>query len=350
MRKNFTQKTIHMSITINFILIAILLVSSPIQAQTDPILKFNDVGKFKIVQFTDIHLKIDNPPRRDSVLANMKDIIASEKPDLVILTGDVVTSRPVPEAWANVTKPMIDAKIPWAVVFGNHDHEHGLSNKEIMDYLVTLPFNVSKHGPENISGCGNYVIEINGSFSSYPKALLYCFDSNAYTSEKDNDELGKYDWIKNDQIQWYRNLSKSYTEKNKMQPYPALAFFHIPLPEYDIVKNFETTVGVCQENISSPNVNSGMYNAFLESGDVMGTFCGHDHVNDFIGTFNNIALAFGCKTGLDSYGKLGKGGRIIVLYEGVRKFETWIHNTKESKKYFVTYPDSFPKPIKKKDK
>jgi len=75
----------------------------------------------------------------------------------------------------------------------------------------------------------------------------------------------------------------------------------------------------------------------------MGTFCGHDHNNNFIGVLNKIALAYGCKTGRDAYGTLDKGGRVIVLYEGERKFDTWIHNTSESNKYFVTYPGSFIK-------
>ena len=86
-----------------------------------------------------------------------------------------------------------------------------------------------------------------------------------------------------------------------------------------------------------------MYNALLEMKDVMATFCGHDHNNNFIGTLNDIALAYGCKTGKDSYGRLDKGGRVILLYEGERKFDTWITNDAQMIKYKVTYPDSFSK-------
>lgn len=82
----------------------------------------------------------------------------------------------------------------------------------------------------------------------------------------------------------------------------------------------------------------------------MGTFVGHDHVNDYIGCLNNICLAYGCKTGLDSYGELPKGGRVIVLYEGERKFDSWIHNTDESQKYFVSYPESFKKKVRSSNK
>jgi len=325
------------------ILSSLFLLINTTNAQKKYVLKFNSEGKFKILQFTDAHLKIDNKPRCDSVMNIITTIIEKEKPDLVVLTGDIVTSRPVEEAWEIITKPMRVAKVPWAVVFGNHDFEHGYTNKQIMDYLVTLPYNVSKHGPKDISGIGNYILEIQGSKSKKAEALIYCFDSNAYTGIKDNDEIGKYDWIKFDQVAWYRSASMNMTKKNKNKPYPALSFFHIPLPEYIDVQNKTHTIGDKDEKVSSPKINSGMYNAFLEMKDVMATFCGHDHNNNYIGTLNDIALAYGCKTGKDSYGKLDKGGRVILLYEGMRKFDTWIHTTKDDVKYSVTYPDTFTK-------
>ncbi|MGD8782434.1 MAG: metallophosphoesterase family protein [Ignavibacteria bacterium] len=312
-------------------------------AQPKEELRFNDNGRFRIVQITDVHLKIKNQPRCDSVINTIINVVKSEKPDLVILTGDIVTAEDVEKAWSIVTKPMIDEGIPWAVVFGNHDYEHGYTNKQIMDYLETLPLNYSEHGPEDVPGVGNYVLEIKASRTDELKAILYCMDSNAYTEDRDNEELGKYGWIKFDQIKWYREQSKLYTQKNKMEPLPALAFFHIPLPEYSLVKGFSTTVGDRDEKVASPKINSGMYNALLESKDVMGVFCGHDHNNNYIGALNNICLAYGCKAGKDSYGKLDKGGRVIVLYEDERKFDTWIHTTKDSAKYFVTFPGSFKK-------
>ncbi|MFZ1290502.1 MAG: metallophosphoesterase family protein [Melioribacteraceae bacterium] len=328
-----------------FLLIHILFIMFFLQinAQTMTDLKFDENGKFKIIQFTDIHFDIENQSESDSVINNMTNIIVDEKPNLVVLTGDIVTSKPVEKAWEKVTEPMRVAKIPWAVVFGNHDHEHGYTNKEIMDYLVTLPNNYSEYGPENISGIGNYVRQIKSSDSEELKAILYFMDSNAYTGEENNTELGDYDWIKFDQIKWYREQSKNYTQKNDMEQLPALAFFHIPLPEYDLIKKFPTTVGDRDEEVCSPKINSGMYNAFLESKDVMGMFVGHDHENNYIGTLNNICLAYGCKTGKNSYGKLDKGGRVILLYEDERKFDTWLHTTNELVKNFVTYPDSFSK-------
>jgi predicted MPP superfamily phosphohydrolase len=328
----------------SLLLLSFLFFSSPsLFPQEKPILKFSNDGKFKIVQFTDVHLVYENKPQSDSVISSMISVLASEKPDFVILTGDIVTSENNKAGWEMATKPMVDAGIPWAAVFGNHDHEQGYTNKQLMDYIITLPLNLSAHGPSDIYGIGNYTLEILGSKSNKTEALMYCFDSNAYTGGKDEDEIGVYDWIKFNQIQWYRTQSKKYTEQNNNKPYPALSFFHIPLPEYAEVQKKASTIGDKDETICSPKVNSGLYNAFLESKDVMAVFCGHDHENNYIGTLNNIALAYGCKTGKDSYGKLDKGGRVIVLYEGERKFDAWIHTTKDAVKYSVTYPDTFNK-------
>lgn len=336
------NKMHHMALNLKIVFF-LFICASILSAQNKPVLKFSESGRFKIVQFTDIHFKIENKERADSVLTNMRNIIKAEKPDLVMLTGDIVTSKLVKEGWSEIVKPMIEAGIPWAAVFGNHDHEFGVSNKEIMDHLVTLPLNLSTHGPAGVSGIGNYVLEVSGSQSGKTETLLYCFDSQDYTGQKDNKELGKYGWILFDQIAWYRGISGKYTSLNNNKPYPALAFFHIPLPEYNLVQKKPGTIGDKDEEICSPVINSGLFNAFYELKDVMATFCGHDHNNNFIGTNNDIALVYGCKTGKDAYGNLDKGGRVIVLYEGARKFETWIHTTKDSVKYFVTYPDTFTK-------
>lgn len=327
-----------------FIIILFLFlngISNTTSAKKIPNLKFNQNGKFKIVQFTDIHFIEYHQRKRDSVINIMKTILAAEKPDLVVLTGDIALSDNMKAGWEIITRPMANAKIPWAAVFGNHDPEHGHTNKEIMDFLQTLPYNCSKPGPIKVSGVGNYVLEIKGSTGKQVKALLYCLDSHTKTGAKRGSELGEYDWIKFDQIEWYRKTSKKYTKRNNGKPLPALTFFHIPLPEYKIVSNKKTTVGVKFEKVASPVINSGMFNAFFEEKDVMGVFVGHDHVNNYIGTLNDICLAYGCKTGLESYGNLEKGARIIELYEGERKFDSWIHTLNNTKQYFVTYPETF---------
>ena len=59
---------------------------------------------------------------------------------------------------------------------------------------------------------------------------------------------------------------------------------------------------------------------------MLGTFCGHDHENDFEARLHGIRLCYGRATGYNAYpsADLARGVRIIQLTEGVRGFETWL--------------------------
>ncbi len=80
------------------------------------------------------------------------------------------------------------------------------------------------------------------------------------------------------------------------------------------------------EPVCSPAINSGFFAAMVEAGDVMGAFCGHDHVNDFEGKLHGMRLCYGRATGFGEYGRAGfpRGARVIRLREGRRGFETWL--------------------------
>jgi hypothetical protein len=238
-------------------------------------------------------------------------------------------------------------------MLGNHDVEYELTGQQIMETIEELPYNLSVNGPKDVSGNGNYILKVQSSKSTETAALLYCFDS--HSSFKPETNTGTYQWFDFSQIKWYRDQSVKFTGQNSGNPLPALAFFHIPFPEYKEVLGKNTTVGIQKESVCSPDINTGMYAAMLECKDIMGVFVGHDHNNNYIGCLHNICLAYGNVTGRQCYGDIGRGARVIELYEGKRKFDTWIlklydcdrdkdiwnaTNDYESK-FFVSYPDSF---------
>lgn len=325
-----------------------------VNGQEKPILKFNSQSRFKIVQFTDIHLQYDSY-RSDSALVMMKTVIEREKPDLVMLTGDVVGSDNRKKAWLKVAQVMIDAKTPWAAMLGNHDAEYELTMEQTMDAIVGLPYNLTVSGPEEIAGAGNYVLPIQSSSSNKTAALFYVLDVSQ-TNRPPEDHSDVYEWIDDSQVQWYKNQSAAFTRQNGGTPLPALAFFHIPFPEYNEVVGKSTTVGFQSEGGRSlPNGRSNLYAAMQDCKDVMGVFAGHQHNNNYIGCLNDICFAFGQTSGRQVYGELGAGARVIELYEGQRKFDSWIlklyDNSREldtwvptqskERMFFVTYPDSF---------
>ena len=299
-------------------------------------LRFRSDSTFRIVQFTDIHYKAGAEPSKKSI-SMMQATLDELKPDLVVFTGDVVVSNPIKKGWDEVLEVVISRKIPYLVTFGNHDDEKELKRHEVASYVVTKPYLLNKTA--SISGVDGYLngaVAIKGK-SGANAAILYAMDSQAYSQNK---RVGGYGWFSHNQVEWFRKTSASYKESRK-DTLPALAFFHIPLPEYKIafddVKNKRR--GVRYENECAPQLNTGMYTAMLESGDVMGTFVGHDHVNDYLVDYNGIALTYGCFSGSENtYLRTKHGARIIELKEGKREFKTYIREFDGAILYPITYP------------
>lgn len=302
-------------------------------------------GQLKILQFTDIHYEVGSEESAGS-LERMNRILDIEKPDMVVFTGDVVLCENEQQGWDEVLEAVVGRQIPWAAVLGNHDDEYtSWSRRQIIESISERPYSLVSLGPENITGNGNYIVTVNGSEGT-PAAVLYFMDSGNYSTLK---SIKGYGWFGFDQIGWYRDNSAAFTSLNGGEPLPALAFFHIPLQEYKEMATRENAllIGTREEGECPGILNSGMYVSMLEAGDVMGTFVGHDHNNDYIGVFNGIALAYGRFSGSrTTYTDIGYGARVIILKEGVRGFDTWIRTDEGLKINAVSYPDGFkPAPV-----
>jgi len=305
------------------------------------VLKFNANGEFKIVQFTDVHLKTGFS---EVVFNLIKELVKLEKPDLVIITGDIIVQDTVDNLIQQLGAIFVETNTLWATVFGNHD-ENRISRKNLTALYRSLPYNLNS-SIEGIKGESNYILPVAGKENT-PKALIYLFDSNTYNPLLGSAK-GTYGWIEFSQIEWYRKQSAGFAAKNNGIPLPALAFFHIPFEEYDNMwKNDSTScVGSKHEVVCFPALNSGLFSSMAECGDIMGTFVGHDHLNDYIGCYNDIALAYGRFSGTkNTYGNLTPGARVIVLKEDKREFSTWIREKGGNRVYPCQYKDCLIKKL-----
>ncbi|QHT63757.1 metallophosphoesterase family protein [Paenibacillus lycopersici] len=282
-------------------------------------------GTFTIVQFTDLHWQNGEP---DDLLTRklMEQVLDAEAPDLVLITGDVIYSehcRDAKQSFRDAVKAVDERGIPWAAVFGNHDTERHVTRRELMDVQLEHRFCVSEAGPPELSGEGNAVLYVRDPETGKPANALYLLDSGSYS---ELPLLTGYQWIQRDQIAWYIAQSKAAAAANGGEPLPSLAFFHIPLPEYKRVWKKELCFGSKHEGVACAPVNSGLFAAMLEMGDVVGTFCGHDHVNDYWGALHDIRLCYGRATGFQTYGREGfpRGARVIQLTQGERDFATYV--------------------------
>lgn len=303
-------------------------------------LQFNKDGKFKIVQFTDVHFKYKNPAS-DIALERINQVLDEEQPDFVIFTGDVVYSAPADKGMLQVLEQVSKRKLPFVVTFGNHDNEQGMTREQLYDIIRQVPGNLMPDRGSVLSP--DYVLTVKASSDAKKDAaVLYCMDSHSYSPLKD---VKGYAWLTFDQVNWYRQQSAAYTAQNGGKPLPALAFFHIPVPEYNEAASDENAIlrGTRMEEACAPKLNTGMFAAMKEFGDVMGIFVGHDHDNDYAVMWKGILLAYGRFTGGNTeYNHLPNGARIIVLDEGARTFTSWIRQ-KDGIVDKVTYPASFVK-------
>lgn len=310
-------------------------------------LRFNARGRFKIAQFTDLHLNGEKPEGTAPVYECVNHILDTEHPDFIIFTGDIVCCGKGTGICLDKLLAMVnDTKIPFGIVFGNHDDERDSTREELMAIAQRYSFNCSVDAEPSIYGVSNYVLPVLSSDGTKEAALLYCLDSNAYSVM---DGVDGYDYIHRDQVDWYVKQSEAHRKLNG-KALPALAFFHIPIPEYKEASLFEETniYGIRGEHVASPFLNSGLFTAMKEQKDVMGVFVGHEHDNDFIVGWKGLTLAYGRYAGTTAttYGHLPNGARLIELVEGERKFNSWIRTAKGTEQQ-TRFPDDFWKMFQK---
>jgi len=289
-----------------------------------PSLKFNRNGNFKIVQFTDLH----EGPNVDDTIKLMNRILEYEKPDLVVLTGDIIdgkckSAEDVKKAINYIAEPMEERNIPWAVIFGNHDDEHSMmSKKEMMELYMSYKWNISEVGYKPFNRIGNYNILIEGSKDETPIFNIYMIDSGANAPLF----IPGYNWINCSQIRWYKRTASKLKRKYK-KVIPSLMFFHIPLQEFWKAWMDGIISGKRLENECCSIINSGLFNALVKTGDVKGVFVGHDHLNNYCASLKGIKLGYGGHTGYGGYGRadVPHCARVFLINESEpNRFITWI--------------------------
>ena len=324
--------------TISFILL--LMVVGALQGAVP--LKFNSNGKFKIVQLTDVHY-IYNDERSKPAETCINNVLEKERPDLVMLTGDIIFGKPGKESLQTVLNLISKFKVPFAITFGNHDDEQGLSKDELMKIAMEYPYNISTPS-DGITGTSNYVLPIQSGKGRRNAEVLYVIDSNTYSHVPG---VKGYDYIHFDQIEWYRNQSRRFASENGGKPLPSIAFFHIPVPEFTEAACSGSAIlyGSRTESVCSPALNTGFFAAAKEMGDIRAMFVGHDHDNDYAVMWHNILLAYGRYSGGKTvYNNLPvNGARVIELNEESTEFATWIRLSNGDVEQRITCPGSFQK-------
>ncbi|KAF8369401.1 hypothetical protein HHK36_013521 [Tetracentron sinense] len=278
--------------------------------------------------------------------------------DYLCCLGDNIFGPSTADAAESLVRafgPAMESRLPWAAILGNHDQESTMTREELMSFISLMDYSVSQINPSadhpddrtavvDIDGFGNYDLRVNGAFGSSLANtsilnLLFLDSGDRATVEG----IRTYGWIKESQLRWLLGNYKGFQgQKQNQDPLtditlalataPALAFFHIPIPEVRQLWSKEI-VGQFQEAVACSSVNSGVLQTLVSMGDVKAVFIGHDHINDFCGEIDGIWFCYGGGFGYHAYGRAGwpRRARIILAelekgekeWIGVNMIKTW---------------------------
>lgn len=325
----------------------------------EDILKFNDDGKFTILNISDIQ---DGYPLNELTRDYIEKTLDKVNPDLIVLTGDNISGYDVPEeedaekAIREYMDIFQERNIKVAAVFGNHDDEETKSTKEHqLSVYQSYDCYVGKAGFCIKDRVGTYNLPIMKSDGSGYGFNLWLTDSGTYNTEND---YGGYACVYKEQIEWYKETSAALKAENGGKVVPSINFQHIIVPEIwsaleetkvlwfgrvmrsknplnDKTRFYalpEGAIGELREYPCPPYYNNGQFDAMLEMGDVLATVSGHDHENSFEIDYKGIKIINTPTVGFNAYNDINVGSRVFVIDENdPENFET----------YCLTYTDVY---------
>ncbi len=307
-------------------------------------LQFNEDGKFRIMALADVQ---DDYPLEPAVIQFMNEALDYAKPDLVVFVGDNITGSD-PRAIGEMVGPVVERGIPFTFVFGNHDDDEGFERDDQLVEYQKYDGCLAYDPVPSLHGCATHNLPILSSDGSKIAFNLWMFDSGADYYDENGEWLG-YDWVRQDQIEWYNSVRDEMTKKNNGELIPSIAFQHIIPQEPCEVVFYDSPISLGEATINFadgtsqsviPNVtkydglvlekscpsygNDGQWDAMVNGGDVLGVVVGHDHVNNFIVDVDGVDLIQTPAVTYNSYySNKYQGARIIDIDEN----DPWNYET-----------------------
>ena len=317
----------------------------------------------RIAQFADLHFGTEGSDyhnnRAERTKAYMQYVVDTQKPDLIVCSGDNIMSTGV-EKLKEFVALMESYKTPWTFIFGNHDAEgsaSGYSKKSLSEYLDSCDAKYllydSGYVETSANRYGNFSISVLNHDGTKMVGAVILMDSGTY-----NASVKSYDSITEGQIAWYKNeidkLNALYTGEGTM---PSVAFAHIQLPEYHtaykaarsnkgasfIIDQKLTTTSMEAIKSGGPtNVNTGFFSAMKEKGSTVAFFCGHAHTFDFQVEMDGIVLGFGPQSGFSTLFPDNDMARKTYIYCFEENFDfTTISCVEDGKNLGLAYTGTF---------
>lgn len=291
----------------------------------------NKTEDFRILQLCDIHLSQSDIYDKHFKVINKT--IERANPSLIVLNGDSFTYADKGVV-AKLFSFIDSYNVPWTFLYGNHDDQGYFPDTYIQRLLgdKDLFKNVQFKNLEddNVTGRSNFVINIDqkerdssGHVTSTKTVFqVYCLESHSY-----NFDTIAYDFIKQDQIDWYERMVKYSKDSERFgngTVIPSAMYFHIPLPEFftawtEAEKGSPEAIkiiGGTDEMGGGPTEETDLhlFDKVKELGSTKAISVAHDHINDSVVKYKDIALCFGVhSTDRIYYDEHKVGGQVIKV-------------------------------------
>ena len=330
------------------ILLAVVLIFSGVvfaSAKTGTTLQFDENGQFKILVLADIQ---SGYPVGEALKAYIAEAIDASEPDLVVFLGDNIMGsddKSEERYWMGYDEVLTileDKNVPFTLVFGNHDDESmpTITKEEMLRKYQSFNGCLAYDADPSLHGCATHNLPILSSDGTKIAYNLWMIDCGDYVFNEDGSKNG-YDCVRADQIEWYKQTSENLQALNGGEVVPSMAFQHIVTQEAPqaVMFSLPFQLGAITRNFSDgtsatylPNYfafegllgeapcpsleNEGQWDAFVERGDVVACFFGHDHKNNFSVNVNGVDAVSVPGTTFRSYRSVTEqGGLLITLDE-----------------------------------
>jgi len=265
----------------------------------------------------------------------MKKVLTDEKPDYVVLNGDLITGENTfkensTKLIDEIVAPLNAFKIPFSSTYGNHDNQVNITHVlELERELQVAPLSYTRPAPAGVGGPGgpaNYWVPIHSSESSNsnPNLILWFFDSQG-GFKTDNTPMP--DWVDASVSPWIQDEVKSMNLAWGHTGRQHLIFVHIPPFEIqklqaDInnrtnpglnadalgegsVQSSTVPLSACQNNCDEPFWDT--LASQLGAENIIAVISGHDHGNEWcaIEPAKDIVFCFDKHSGYGGYSSPG---------------------------------------------
>lgn len=338
--------------------------------QVERKIQFPKSGKLTIMQVSDPQ---DMHIVRSVMVKMLNAAYDKVKPDLIVFTGDnilgnhvddaiigplknkkkAITEKRIRKALSHILKPVEKRKIPFCMVYGNHDDRNALSKQEQADCYKDYEYFFGLNSDEPQLDCDTYNVPIYDSKGEKVIYNLWLMDS----AGKDDGTGNGFEYVKPEAIEWYKRKSDELRAANGGEPVPSLMFQHIPVPEtkelfVECDKDDKCAVlngrdkkyykldttranGFAFEYAETTEKDFGQLDALREKGDVCALVFGHDHLNNFTSEINGVNIIQTPGASFRSYGN--------EISRGVRVFEIDEKDPSSFSTYTIGYFDLFGK-------